>query len=218
MNISTIILGTEETKIQDLIRDLINIPNFKFEKNPDFLLITLLKDKKSIGIEEVREIGKFLKILPISHTQKIVLIKEANVLTPEAQNSLLKILEEPPEYARIILEAESSEKFLATIISRCQTIISGDTLEKVDKSTNFLEMNLDQRFDWAEKISKLEKDEIIEELNLILKEIKNTSNKPSKESTNLLLEVIDNLTKYNLNSRLALEYLSLNFEKKDNKI
>jgi len=218
MSISTIVTGNNKESREEKILNLINDSKFSLKNNPDLLIIEKVKNKKSIGIEEVREIGKFLKILPISHTQKIVLIKEANVLTPEAQNSLLKILEEPPEYARIILEAESSEKFLATIISRCQTIISGDTLEKVDKSTNFLEMNLDQRFDWAEKISKLEKDEIIEELNLILKEIKNTSNKPSKESTNLLLEVIDNLTKYNLNSRLALEYLSLNFEKKDNKI
>jgi len=218
MSISTIVTGNNKESREEKILNLINDSKFSLKNNPDLLIIEKVKNKKSIGIEEVREIGKFLKILPISHTQKIVLIKESNVLTPEAQNSLLKILEEPPEYARIILEAESSEKFLATIISRCQTIISGDTLEKVDKSTNFLEMNLDQRFDWAEKISKLEKDEIIEELNLILKEIKNTSNKPSKESTNLLLEVIDNLTKYNLNSRLALEYLSLNFEKKDNKI
>lgn len=218
MSISTIVTGNNKESREEKILNLINDSKFSLKNNPDLLIIEKVKNKKSIGIEEVREIGKFLKILPISHTQKIVLIKEANVLTPEAQNSLLKILEEPPEYARIILEAESSEKFLATIISRCQTIISGDTLEKVDKSTNFLEMNLDQRFDWAEKISKLEKDEIIEELNLILKEIKNTSNKPSKESTNLLLEVIDNLSKYNLNSRLALEYLSLNFEKKDNKI
>lgn len=218
MSISTIVTGNNKESREEKILNLINDSKFSLKNNPDLLIIEKVKNKKSIGIEEVREIGKFLKILPISHTQKIVLIKEANVLTPEAQNSLLKILEEPPEYARIILEAESSEKFLATIISRCQTIISGDTLEKVDKSTNFLEMNLDQRFDWAEKISKLEKDEIIEELNLILKEIKKTSNKPSKESTNLLLEVIDNLSKYNLNSRLALEYLSLNFEKKDNKI
>jgi len=218
MSISTIVTGNNKESREEKILNLINDSKFSLKNNPDLLIIEKVKNKKSIGIEEVREIGKFLKILPISHTQKIVLIKEANVLTPEAQNSLLKILEEPPEYARIILEAESSEKFLATIISRCQTIISGDILEKVDKSTNFLEMNLDQRFDWAEKISKLEKDEIIEELNLILKEIKNTSNKPSIESTNLLLEVIDNLSKYNLNSRIALEYLSLNFEKKDNKI
>jgi len=218
MSISTIIIGKNKENREGKILELISDPKFSLKGNPDLLVIERVKNKKSIGIEEVREIGKFLKILPISHTQKIVLIKESNVLTPEAQNSLLKILDEPPEYARILLEAESSEIFLATIISRCQTIISGDTLEKVDKSTNFLEMNLDQRFDWAEKISKLEKDEIIEELNLILKEIKKTSNKPSKESTNLLLEVIDNLSKYNLNSRLALEYLSLNFEKKDNKI
>jgi DNA polymerase III delta prime subunit len=218
MSISTIITGNNKENREGKILNLINDSKFSLKNNPDLLIIEKVKNKKSIGIEEVREIGKFLKILPISHTQKIVLIREANVLTPEAQNSLLKILEEPPEYARIILEAESDEKFLATILSRCQIIVSESTTELVEKSTNFLEMDLNQKFNWAEKTSKLEKEEVIGELNLILQEIKKSPNKPSKISTNLLLEVTENISKYNLNLRLALEYLSLNFEKKDNKI
>jgi DNA polymerase III delta prime subunit len=218
MSISTIIIGKNKENREGKILELISDPKFSLKGNPDLLVIERVKNKKSIGIEEVREIGKFLKILPISHTQKIVLIREASTLTPEAQNSLLKNLEEPPEYARIILETESREKFLPTIVSRCQIIESEQTSESDVVSINFWEMNLNDRFEWAEKTSKLEKEDIIKILNLILLDIKKSLEKPSKESVNLLLEVTENLSRYNLNTRLALEYLSLNFEKKDNKI
>ena len=218
MSISTIIIGKNKEDREGKILELISDSKFSLKGNPDLLVIEKVKSKKSIGIEEVREIGKFLKILPISHSQKIVLIREANALTPEAQNSLLKNLEEPPEYARIILETESREKFLPTIISRCQIIESQEISENDDLSINFWEMSLNERFEWAEKTSKLEKEDIIKTLNLILLDIKKSSKKPPKESVNLLLEVTENLSRYNLNPRLALEYLSLNFEKKDNKI
>ena len=218
MSISTIVIGKNKEKREMKIMELLNNPKFTLHNNPDLLIIEKPKNKKSIGIEEVRETTKFLKIWRITHPQKVVLIKGASILTTEAQNSLLKILEEPPVYAQIILEADSLEKFLPTIISRCKVIISENEKVVFEKSTNFLTLSLSERFEWAEATAKLEKEEILEELNLILFEIKKTSTKPSRESINLLLEVIDNLSKYNLNSRIALEYLSLNFEKKDNKI
>jgi len=218
MSISTIILGKNKEKREEKILHLVADSKFSLINNPDFKIIEKTKNKKSIGIEEVREIGKYLKILPISHTQKIVLIKEANVLTPEAQNSLLKILEEPPVYARIILEAETEQKFLPTIISRCQILQAEPDFLVDETELDFKNISLSDRFDWAEKTSKLEKEEVIKILNSILKTAKKREQKLSKNSINLLLEVIDNLSKYNLNVRLALEYLSLNFEKEDNKI
>lgn len=218
MSISTIILGKNKDKIDEQILNLINDSRFALTNNPDLLEIEKLSTKKSIGIEEVREIGKFLKILPISHNQKIALVREAGILTNEAQNSLLKILEEPPEYARIILISESREKFLPTVISRCQIIEIKEEKNLDKNSTNFLKMSVSEKFDWAETTSKLEKDEIIQILNKILLEIKNNEPKISVKSISLLLEVTENISKYNLNTRLALEYLSLNFEKKDNKL
>lgn len=218
MSISTIIKIKNIEEKEKKILELINDPKFSLKNNPDLLLIEKLKNKKSIGIEEVREIGKFLKILPISHTQKIVLIKEANALTTEAQSSLLKILEEPPEYARIILEVENIQKLLPTIISRCQILEENNEPTKHDNGLNFLELSINERFIWAEETSKLEKEEIIKNLNSIFIYTKDNKIKLKTESVNLLLEVIDNLSKYNLNTRLALEYLSLNFELMDNKI
>lgn len=218
MSISTIIIGKNKEKREEKILNVIGDSKFSLTNNPDFKIIEKVKNKKSIGIEEVREIGKFLKILPISHTQKIVLIKDANVLTTEAQNSLLKILEEPPEYARIILEADTEQKFLSTIISRCQILQTEADLLTNQAELDFKNLSLNDRFEWAEKTTKLEKEEIIVILNSILKTAKKRDQKLSKNSITLLLEVIDNLSKYNLNTRLALEYLSLNFEKEDNKL
>lgn len=218
MSISTIIVGKNLESREGKILEVISDPKFSLKNNPDLLLIEKTKAKKSIGIEEVREIGKFLKILPISHTQKIVLIKDAQILTPEAQNSLLKILEEPPVYARIILETSGIEKFLPTIISRCQIFTTEEEAKKVLEDSKFYDMTLNERMNWAEKTSKLEKEEIIQVLNNILLECKNQNIKLSSKSINLLLEVTENLSKFYLNTRLALEYLSLNFEKKDNKL
>jgi DNA polymerase III delta prime subunit len=218
MSISTIIIGNNKEERDRKILDVIDDPKFSLTGNPDLKIIEKPANKKSIGIEEVREIGKYLKILPISHNQKVVLINQANLLTLEAQNSLLKILEEPPEYARIILEAQGEEKFLPTIVSRCQIVHLSNSKESSPNLPNFITMSLDQRFKWSEETAKLEKEEIIKILHLIFQEIKNLDTKPQSKSINILLEVIDNLSKYNLNTRLALEYLSLNFEIIENKL
>jgi DNA polymerase III delta prime subunit len=218
MNISTIILGTEETKIQDLIRDLINIPNFKFEKNPDFLLITLLKDKKSIGIEEVRGVSNFLSIKPLSFTKKIVMIQNAETLTPPAQNSLLKILEEPAEYSQIFLVAQSLNTILPTIISRCRVLNAKNKNEVTQEKEEFLSMNISEKFILAEALSKKEKTEVISYLNQILFEIKNSNLDFSKESIYFFIETQEKISKYNLNIRLALENLFLNFEIPEKKV
>ena len=74
----------------------------------------------SIGVDDVREqvIGD-MQIKPYSSRYKIYIIDEAEKLTPQAQNALLKTIEEPPEYAVIFLLTENAESLLPTILSRC---------------------------------------------------------------------------------------------------
>ena len=159
MNISSIIYGSVEEKRISHLNDL--IPNFKWENNPDLKIIERIKTKKSIGIEEVRTISGFLKIKPLGQ-RKIVVIKEANLLTTEAQNSLLKILEEPPTYAQIFLESNTIENLLPTILSRCQKIKIGDTeIKNKPLEMNFLELTIGERYDYCETLSKMEKEEDI---------------------------------------------------------
>lgn len=218
MNISTIILGTDETKIQEKIREITKISNYKFEKNPDFLLITQVKDKKSIGIEEVRSVSNFLSIKPLTFDKKIVLIKKAETLTNDAQNSLLKILEEPPKYSQIFLEVESINTLLPTILSRCRLIYLKTEKGSYEGKEEFLSMNLSEKFLLAETLSKKEKPEILDYLYKILYEIKNSNLEFSKESLYFFIETQEKISKYNVNSRLALENLFLNFEIPEKKV
>lgn len=75
-----------------------------------------LEGKKSIGIEQIRELKASLKL---AHAHpRVVLIPDAYLLTEEAQNSMLKILEEPPERVYFLLSARSLDDLLETIVSR----------------------------------------------------------------------------------------------------
>ena len=89
--------------------------------NPDFKIIE--PDGNAIKIDQIRELVKRVYEKPIVSNKKVYIINDSNLMTKEAQNSLLKTLEEPPEYATIILIAPNDNLFLPTIKSRCTKII-----------------------------------------------------------------------------------------------
>lgn len=95
-------------------------------------VITLTHDKKSIGVDDIREqINNKVDIKPYAGPYKIYIIPEADKMTEQAQNALLKTIEEPPEYAVIMLIAESVGSLLPTILSRCVQLNLRPLSEKV---------------------------------------------------------------------------------------
>lgn len=94
---------------------------FKENSNPDFQEIYF--EDKSIGVEEVRAVLKGLVIKPLYSNYKVILINDADNMTVQAQNALLKSLEEPPAYVVFILTVQSSAAMAQTIRSRCQRIL-----------------------------------------------------------------------------------------------
>jgi len=109
----------------------------KSANNPDFLFV---EEKDSIKIEQIREIQKELNLKPAFSLAKVVLLSEAEKITLPAQHSLLKILEEPPGNAVIILVTQNKKMLLPTIISRCQIIrLKQSVLRKED--SNFEEQS-----------------------------------------------------------------------------
>ncbi|MDL2362885.1 MAG: AAA family ATPase [Patescibacteria group bacterium] len=94
-----------------------------FKTNPNVMYITAGKGA-SIGIESVREIDKFLRLkVPFSRgINRAIIIENGSLLTTEAQNALLKTLEEPPTDTILILTANQPQSLLPTIISRVQQI------------------------------------------------------------------------------------------------
>ncbi|MGL5955548.1 MAG: DNA polymerase III subunit gamma/tau [Brevinema sp.] len=72
------------------------------------------------GIEQIREIRDNVIYTPLSLKYKIFIIDEVHMLTKEASNALLKVLEEPPEHVIFMLATTEANKILPTIRSRCQ--------------------------------------------------------------------------------------------------
>ncbi len=72
------------------------------------------------GINEIRELREKVKYLPNVLRKKVYIIDEVHMLTTEAFNALLKVLEEPPEHVVFILATTEPNKVIPTILSRCQ--------------------------------------------------------------------------------------------------
>lgn len=89
--------------------------------HPDVRMVEI-EEGNSIGIDQVRELQRDIAFKPYESSRKIYIVDGADQMTPEAANSLLKTLEEPPDYAVIILLAEELDKLLPTVISRCQQL------------------------------------------------------------------------------------------------
>ncbi|MDO5556239.1 MAG: DNA polymerase III subunit [Clostridia bacterium] len=112
------ILCTNKQKPCNKCKSCIEFNTFN---NPDFNIIN--PDGNNIKIEQIRELVKKAYEKPIVSNRKVYIINNSNLMTKEAQNSLLKTLEEPPEYITIILISSNENMFLPTIKSRCTKIL-----------------------------------------------------------------------------------------------
>ncbi len=123
-------------KIEKILKlDLLSI-KIKFFSN---------KEKDSIGISEISELTEWAYL---KKTEKeLAIILNSQKLTIEAQNALLKLLEEPPEFTIIVLVSVNADLLLPTILSRIEIFIDPEKSVKIslEKTKNFLEANLLER-------------------------------------------------------------------------
>ena len=101
--------------------------------NVDFLRV--VPENRNIKIAMVREIIKFLSTSPVESNYKIVLIENGELFRKESANALLKILEEPPKYGKIIITTNNEEQIIKTILSRCQ-VINLESIKNITESVN----------------------------------------------------------------------------------
>ena len=92
---------------KELDREYVDIINYKINKS-------------SFGVDDVRNIIEEVSKKPFEGEKKVIIIHEGNRLTIQAQNALLKTIEEPPIGVYIIILCESLELILDTIKSRCE--------------------------------------------------------------------------------------------------
>ena len=87
--------------------------------HPDIIYVTHEKPNV-ISVDNIRQqVNGDIAIKPYSSPRKIYIINEGEKMTPQAQNALLKTLEEPPEYAVILILTTNVEAMLPTVLSRC---------------------------------------------------------------------------------------------------
>lgn len=86
---------------------------------PDIIYVTHEKPN-TIGVDDIRtQVNQDIVIKPYSSRKKVYIIDEAEKMNVQAQNALLKTIEEPPAYAVILLLTNNADSFLQTILSRC---------------------------------------------------------------------------------------------------
>ncbi len=100
------------------------------KNHPDIMSIAPEDNKKSIAVDQVRELRKEAFIKPHMANKRVFIINQADTMNAPSQNALLKVLEEPPESVMFLLVGENKAAFLDTIISRCVV------LNVSDKETN----------------------------------------------------------------------------------
>ena len=125
---------------------LVSNSNLKLKFDRDKLsdLLVIEPEKNSITIDKIRDISKFVSTKPFESTNKVVLIKQADLMRTEASNALLKNLEEPKPFVYFILLTDNKNKLLKTIISRCQVI-------------NYLSERENEEFDYTIALDILDK-------------------------------------------------------------
>ncbi|SEN78432.1 DNA polymerase-3 subunit delta' [Peptostreptococcus russellii] len=100
------------------------------QNSPDYILIEAKKGENSIKIDQIRKLNSNMGLKPYSN-YKIYLINDAEKMTVQAQNALLKTLEEPSSYGIIILITRNEQALLQTIRSRC-TEVKFSPLNNID--------------------------------------------------------------------------------------
>lgn len=153
---------------------------FNTKNNPDYNEINV--EENSIKIDTIRQMQSKVAEKPIISNKKVYIINDSEKMTVEAQNCLLKTLEEPPEYVTIILITSNESLILSTIKSRCTQInfkpIDENTLKRyLETNLNFKNISENMLKSYSGSIKKAiemnEKKETYEELDKYFFEIEN---------------------------------------------
>lgn len=176
------------------------------------------KNTTSIGINDIKSIHQKIFLKPMNSENKVIIIDDAHLLTIEAQNALLKVLEEPPVHTIIILSSDKKDAFLPTILSRCHTvelesqaiILAEEEIPQfIDFINRFQSMPLGEKLKIAETngIDKEKAVDWISKMILVLREeiFKNESDKNMLTSIRKFHELYTLLKTSNVNPRFAIE-------------
>lgn len=205
--------------LAQFVSTLLEQPVASIQKTPDIHILDR-REENSIGIEDVKDFVKEMIFKPFGTSKQIAIIYEAEKLTPQAQNSFLKTLEESGDDTIYILCVDNEKNVLPTIYSRSKPIYikQGIAKEIGEVKPAILDQDLVEQFEYIDSISK-DKVKCLELLNEIEeyfrveleKEIKNdniNSSRVISERLKYIQETRDKINS-NCNKKLVLEALLL---------
>ena len=131
--------------------------------HPDITVIAPQDGKKSILIDQIRELREEAIIKPHQAKKRVFIIDGADTMKANSQNALLKVLEEPPLTVMFILIAENKASLLETIISRCVTLSL--TTPEFSVALDYIKASTDFKEDLIKEALTLEKNNIGRALN-----------------------------------------------------
>lgn len=180
-----------------------------FKDNPDLLIF---EDEK-IGIAQVKQLVKHLSTKPFGETPKSAVLFNGNNISIDAQNALLKTLEEPPGESIILIGVDAENKLLPTIISRCHIInniplafhLKGAKLNVEFSLDGILNSTIKEKFALIEKTE--DKERFLEDLTQLYRE-KVFKGEGDEGFLEVLLQA-QIWKESNVNIRTILEYLML---------
>ncbi len=151
--IARLLISSTHQNLLDEINKILNQAGLS-NPHPDLLTFTF---ESKLGMPEARKIKEHFSLKPYSAKGRVVILEDATNLTPDAQNALLKTLEELPEEGIIILGADSESKFLPTILSRCQITRLQGSVDSGQKNYSedmerLLKADISERFEYVEKL------------------------------------------------------------------
>lgn len=170
---------------------------------------------EKLGMEQAKIVKDHFSMKPYSEKGRVLIIEDVSTMTLDAQNTLLKTLEEPPEEAVIILGTPMEDNLLPTLLSRCEIIVlnqnGGETPIGVSPLyqdiQKLLSYSIQDRFEYIEKLK--DKAEFLEELvHYFHQELRLH---PRGVNSKFIKELIqaEEWAKQNVNIRAILEYLML---------
>lgn len=183
--------------------------------------VTPITPEKIFGIEEVRKLSQKLFLKPVQAGEKALVLDLFLGATVEAQNSMLKILEEPPKNTIMILLCENINQFLPTIISRCKIIeIDSETTTKTSgEDLEIIGQSIGERFYLAQTLYEDKEKAVVwleEQINSLREKAKKEKDLTEAKKIGKIIrqfaETRGLLKNTNVNARLALEHLFLNLD------
>ncbi len=151
--------------------------------------------KKEIAIEQIRQLRGHIFQKPLQNMYKFVVLENAHDATLEAQNALLKLLEEPPSHAIIVLEAQNKALLLPTILSRVTTKSGHEPktpgTKTIPKNQMLFEKDLETLL---KKISEVENpQEFLDEQIIVLSDllVKSAKNQDQKQTLTQISKAIE---------------------------